>query len=161
MRCRKPVLPPLILMLGAIALPAGAQSDADVAKSFRAYIADYVASYKTDRREQVVQTSGGWSRQYFEVGSEYGIDVRKTDSLISPYVGVAEFALTMHYTAFHKTQAEAEADHRFVQSMSMEHRHTYAYQDGAWALKSREEYSSAAGKWWDCDRDGCAGEGAK
>lgn len=158
---RKLALPLVILILGATALPASAQSDADVVKSFKAYVADYVASYKTNRREHVVETSGGWSRQYFEVDPEFSIDVRKTDSLISPYLGVAEFLLTMHYTAFHKTQAESEADHSFVQSMSMKHRHTYAYQDGAWALKSREEYNSTLGGWYDCDRDGCAGKGAK
>ena len=67
----------------------------------------------------------------------------------------------MHYTAFHKTQAEAEADHNFVKSMSMKHRHTYAYQDGAWVLKSREEYNSIFGTWDDCDRGGCVGKGAK
>ena len=161
MCCRKLSFLGIVTMLSAATLTTLAQSDADVVASFKKYMTNYVASYKTDRREQVDHKSGGWSRKYFELGADYSIDVRKTDSLISPYAGFAELVLTMHSTAFHKTQVEAETDHNFIESYSMKRRNTYAYQDGGWILKSRQEYVSVLGKWSDCDHDGCIGEGAQ
>ena len=67
----------MMVISAVVSASASAQSDADAVASFRKQVADYVASYKTDRREQVEQTSGGWSRKYFEMDADYKIDVQR------------------------------------------------------------------------------------
>ena len=148
-----------------IIIPASAvlsqQSDTDIVSSFKKHLTDYVASYKTNRRDEVRETSGGWIRNYYDIDENCTVDLRKTDSLISPYVGTANFVFTMHATSFHKTKAEAEADNNFIRSQPLKHRHVYAYQDGAWVLTQREEYMAVLDEWFKCDKDGsCMGEGA-
>ncbi len=157
----------LALVVLSAAVPgahaAAAQSDADVVKSFKNYVAGYMVSYKTDRREYVGNLGGGWAKIYFEPSGDSSIDVRKTDSLVSPYMGVLEFTLIKHFTAFHKTRAEAEADNSFTQSTEARHRHTYASQDGTWVPKSRQNYVAILNEWSDCEQpsDGCLEEDAK
>ncbi len=88
-----------------------------------------------------------------------GIDVQKTTSLVSPYVGTLEFQLVQHFTAFHKTRKEAESDSDFVGSRAVTHRHTYAYQDGMWVPKIRK-YVGYSGDTYDCDEVVNTGENA-
>jgi hypothetical protein len=150
-----------LFMLTPTAAVLSQQSDADIVASFKKHLIDYVDSYKTNRRDEVRETSGGWSRNYYEIDQKYSIDLRKTDSLISPYVGTANFVFTMHSTSFHKTKAEAQADNNFIRSQLLKHRHVYAYQDGAWVLTQREEYIALLDEWFKCDKDGsCVAEGA-
>ena len=149
----------LMIIPGAAVLSQ--QSDADIVASFKKHLTDYVADYKTNRRDEVRESSGGWRRNYYEIEENYSIDLRKTDSLISPYVGTASFVFIMHSTSFHNTKAEAEADNNFISPLPLKHRHVYAYQDGAWVLTKREEYIAVLGDWFDCDKDGCIAKGAK
>ena len=148
------VVPILLLMLGTTTLVTLAQSDAEVVKSFKQYVYDYLASYKTNRRELVDKLGGGWAKMYFIPSGGLGVDVRKTDSLVSPYVGVLEFTMTRPFTAFHKTKAEAEVDNNFIQSTTTKHRHTYAFQDGAWSPTSYQCNLVGLDKWLDCEQPG-------
>jgi hypothetical protein len=159
MRYLKFVLPFLILMCGATALSTIAQSDVEVVASFKKYVTDYITSYKIDGHAQVVPVVGGkWRKQDFEPGT-YSVDVKRTNSLVSPYVGMLNFSMTMRYTADHRTRAEAEKDGNFIGSGVFLHRHVYALQDGAWVPTSRQETTSpdhANLGWWDCTRSsGC------
>jgi hypothetical protein len=98
-------------------------------------------------------------KEYFQPDqSSAGIDVQRTASLVSPYIGTLEFKLVNHYTAFHKTRKEAEADSTFVNSKAIIHKHTYAYQDGKWVPKTRkhEDY----GGMYDCDEVITVGDNA-
>jgi hypothetical protein len=140
MRLLKLAVPILLLMLGATTLVTLAQSDSDVVTSFKGYVADYVEGYKTDRREQIVQSGdamgqpvpGEWHKESFDAPQSVNIDVQKTNSLVSPYIGVLEFSLTEHNTAIHKSKDDAENDSNFIQVLVFQHRHTYAFQDGVW-----------------------------
>ena len=140
------------VVLSAGALPVNAQSDTDAVNAFKKYIAVYEDSYRTDHREQVVHSFGGWSRRYFELTTHMTIDVQKSNSLISPYLGVAIFNLTLYQTAYYPTKDAAEGDHNFIQKILFTHRHTYAYQEGVWVPTERK-YSNAGtdGNWYTCD----------
>jgi hypothetical protein len=94
---------------------------------------------------------GGWAKWSFEPVGPPNIDVRKSDSLISPYTGVCEFTLAKYYTALHKSAEEARADDKFVGEEESKHRHTYAFQDGHWVPTLRQYYYSVLDKWYDCD----------
>ena len=126
-----------------------------VVNSYKQYISNFMESYKTDNRENIFFVDGlGWRKKIFEPKTDFEIDVRATDSLISPYIGTCDFTLITHLTAFHKTKAEAEQDRVFVTENTMKHRHTYALQDDIWVPKSRQHYYAALNDWFDCNKDG-------
>jgi hypothetical protein len=92
---------------------------------------------------------GGWVKEYFEPNiSSVTFDIQRTSSLVSPYSGRLNFELLTHYTAFHKSSAEAAVDSDFTQVSSVLHKHTYAYQDGRWVPQVRR-YVSYGGE-YDC-----------
>ena|SRR5271157_1363310 len=130
-----------------------------VVSSFQQYIRNFMGSYKTDKREHVVQSPGGWRNGIHEPEPDYSIDLRYTDSLISPYIGTCEFVLVSHYTAFHKTKEDAQNDDRFVNETREKHSNTYAFQDGRWVPKSCEHYVAILGKWFEDKEDFGEGSG--
>ena len=139
----------------ATVLPAKTpQESSQVVSSFTNYIATFMASYKVDRRERVSKSSWGWTKEYYEPSGEPNIDVMRTDSLVSPYLGICEFNLVRHRTGFHSTRADATQDNTFVASDMAQHRHQYAYQNAKWVQKTREYFSNAGGKWYDCNEVG-------
>jgi hypothetical protein len=60
------------------------------------------------------------------------VDVQKTNSLVSPYIGVLEFDV-------------GDPAHAV-----MMHRHTYAYQSGTWVLQSAKQRFPSDDDWWNC-----------
>lgn len=144
----------LALSLIGITTPAWAgfeQTDQDVVAAFKKYIADYMASYGSDKRELVAHLGGGWVNEQFQPAGEPSIDVRRTDSLISPFAGTCEFTLVRSRTDFHSSESDAKSDGSFDHTDSTKHRHSYAYQDGHWVPVSREHFFPSLNKWYDCD----------
>jgi type II secretory pathway pseudopilin PulG len=146
----------LIAIVGLLACPGVPAQDQKsereaVVKSFKQYIKDYMDSYKTDKRERVQEFGAGWAKEYFAPDSNYGIDVKATDSLISPYSGVCEFTIMRRWTAYHVTKEDAEKDNNFINAQSVKHKHTYAFQEGRWVPSGRQYHSDFPYKWYDCD----------
>jgi len=165
MKCILGVLGSLIIGLlvfagSASETPARPPQEDQVVSSFQKYIADFMGSYKTDRRERVSKFGGGWAKEVYRPIGEPSIDIKKTDSLISPYVGICEFTLRRDMTAFHKTKEEAAKDNKFIQSVDAYHRHRYVYQSGKWVPKTREYRSLEEDKWYDCNEVVSFGENA-
>ena len=75
-----------------------------------------------------------WRRLYTETVSQYGFDVKVTDSLVTPYTGVLSYDEVTWFTAEHPTQNEAEQDNNFTASLKSPHTSTYGYQEGKWVL---------------------------
>lgn len=75
-----------------------------------------------------------WRRQYTGTVSQYGFDVKVTDSLVTPYTGVLSYDEVAWSTAEHPTQKEAEQDNNFTPSSKTSHTSTYGYQEGKWVL---------------------------
>lgn len=133
-----------------------------VVSSFQKYITDFMASYKTNNREMVSELGGGWAKEVYRPLGEPSIDIKKTDSLISPYVGICQFTLRADRTAFHKTKEEAAKDSKFVDSIDRDHRHRYAYKSEKWVSTAREYHTQVderidLGEWYDCNEvvDSC------
>lgn len=140
-----------VILGNCLALGQDASSDKQVVESFKEYVQRHLASYESNRRERITKLGGGWVKMYFkpDLGSA-AIDVQKTTSLVSPYIGTLEFQLVHYYTAFHTTRKEAEADFAFVNSKAITHKHSYAYQDGKWLPKTRKYTIVDYGE-WKCD----------
>jgi hypothetical protein len=122
-----------------------------VVASFKEFITKHIASYKTNRRERVLKFGGGWAKRFIEAEADYNIDIQTTTSLVSPYVGVCEFSLKEHLSMFHPNKNDALQDDKPATSTSTKHKHTYAYQDGKWVIKTRLHYSDVSDKWLDCN----------
>jgi hypothetical protein len=75
-----------------------------------------------------------WQRRYTATVSQYGFDVKVTDSLVTPYTGVLSYDEVTWLTAEHPTQKEAEQDNNFTSSLKSSHTSTYGYQEGKWVL---------------------------
>lgn len=141
----------LLILLAPSSLAGDEKAEEEAVKAFKQYVADFMGSYETGKHELAVKLDGGWVKWHFEPVGTPSIDVRKTDSLISPYAGVCEFTLAKYFTALHKSAEEAQADDKFVGSSESKHRHTYAFQEGHWVPISRQHYDSHFKSWFDCD----------
>jgi hypothetical protein len=73
-----------------------------------------------------------WRKRYTATVSEFGFDVRVTDSLVTPYTGVFSYSEVIWLTAEHPTKGDAEQDSSFTASSQSSHTLTYGYQDGKW-----------------------------
>lgn len=75
-----------------------------------------------------------WRKRYAETLSQYGFDVKVTDSLVTPYTGVLSYDEVVWLTAEHPTEKEAEQDNSFTSSLKNSQTSTYGYQEGKWVL---------------------------
>lgn len=140
-------------------------SEIDPVKSFKEYLSDHFASYDKDKREQLSNLGGGWVKEYYEPADNYKIDVKKTNSLITPFTGFCEFTIIRHYTDFHQTMKDASKDSEFIKTDKLIHRHKYGFQEGKWVVTSRKHkdpeldkieeqfnWNSSLDNWYDCDQ---------
>ena len=74
-----------------------------------------------------------WTRGYFAAISNYGFDVKQTDSLVTPFTGVLTYTDVFWATAGHATKGRAEKDDKFTAS-NKSIASNYGYQDGQWNL---------------------------
>ncbi|AYB38217.1 hypothetical protein [Brevibacillus laterosporus] len=92
--------------------------------------------------------------------NDLAYDVRKTDSLVSPYIGTISFTLNPQSTDIFNTKDEAAKDTNFIDKDSyVPHRLTYAFQNNNWILKKEEIFSDILGEWRLCKEDGSINAG--
>lgn len=126
-----------------------ASNDAEVVASFKQYVKEEVAKALATYKEgeyQVNQyehsTYSGregkkidiiWRKYRQELNSQYNLDLKKTDSLISPYVG--KVSISKNYYIYHDfpTKLEAEKDTEYMESIT-DYKFTVAYQDDQWVV---------------------------
>jgi hypothetical protein len=161
MRSRIPLVVAFAVVLGnCLVLGQDTDNEKQIVESFTRYVQQHFASYETNRRERTSKLGGGWAKSYYRPDQRSAsIDVQKTASLVSPYMGTLEFQLVRYYTAFHKTRPEAERDSAFVNSRAATHKHSYAYQNGVWVPKTRK-HVGYDGTLYDCDEVITFGENA-
>jgi hypothetical protein len=110
-----------------------------IVDSFKTYVQLRLQSYKKNPHERVSSRPSGVVRVYFEpVLATVEMDVQRNNSLVSPYVAQCNFQLVEHRTKFHESRDAAVADSTFVDSRISPHYHRYAYQDGKWIPKVRQ-----------------------
>ena len=146
------VVPALVLFNSRIAFSADdTDKEKAIVASFKKVASEHIKSYEKENRERLALLGGGWVKEKYEAQDKYEIDVEATKSLISPYIGTFEFSLKAKITNFHSTKEDAQKDNNFVKSTFLKHKHTYAYQDDKWVVKSRKHYDDFFHKWNDCD----------
>ena len=141
----------------------------DPVLSFKQTVEEFLKLYKQSKHEGIFHVKGfedsfaqdsiraGWRKDYSELVSDaYSVDVRKTDSLVSPYIGTLDFDTKMYVSNLQDSEDAARETQIFTDTASVHHhRHSYAYQDGAWVVKSRKQINKDVPEadWEDC-KDG-------
>jgi hypothetical protein len=130
--------------------------EADVVKSFKENVSSLMARYEADKHERIeFDYCGtgierpGYIRASYEPNTLYAVDVRKTDSLVSPYVGILLIEWNKHYSDCEETQEKAQAQSRLGHFGSLKYRYTYAFQDGKW-VPTNHEVQGSSGMWESC-----------
>jgi hypothetical protein len=75
-----------------------------------------------------------WRKRYTATVSEFGFDVRLTDSLVTPYTGVFSYSEEIWLTPEHATKEDAAHDYNFALFSSPSMTETYGLQEGKWVL---------------------------
>jgi hypothetical protein len=154
------------------------KSEQAIVKSFKQFAAELIGRYGATNNESIQHWQmppcetpedlqgmlkagvlpSQWEEQHphfrkgrYEPSTDYAVDVRKTDSLISPYVGIIEFHWLGRYGACAKTPEEAQASPVSDKvEYGVKYRYTFAFQDGAWVPQGREIGGADPDKWTDC-----------
>lgn len=130
-----------------------------IVDSFKEKIDADLQSHKSTKevwsQDQSEYVAAGWYGEKDDLPTSYSINVEKTQSLVSPYLGTAEFPVTGNVSYPMNSREEALNATQFKTSYTINHRLTYAYQNGSWVLKSEKcfDYAiTADGKvWGDCN----------
>jgi hypothetical protein len=99
------------------------------------------------------QGGKGWAKQKAKlVDLEY--DVKKTDSLVTPYIGIVQFSLVLEQSPFYASEDEAVKSVELDSGVTLKSpkcRVTYAFQEDQWIAKRYERLSWLNDKWEDVD----------
>jgi len=138
---------PLVVLFALAAAPMGftqtgaSERDA-VVNSFKEFARDYMQKWNAKNTPiQMLSVERGnsktkflWTRIYDDPVENYDIDVKATDSLVSPYIGILKFTSVGHGNGPHTSREAAEKDQKF-QVVSSAERLEFNYQDGKWVAK--------------------------
>jgi hypothetical protein len=141
------------------------KAEQQAVRSFKQYISDLMTRYKADNHQRIerpvrCQVRGkphGYVKGTHEPGADYTFDVRKTDSLVTPYIGILELRWRDHYSECQETREKAEAQSELPDGNLLKYRYTYGFQDGKWIPQGREIGSFTAEgnefRWESCSKE--------
>lgn len=136
----------LLWTLGQVSCHKGPQKpEAEkLVDSFKAKVEADLLSHKS-RKDVWPQTEtkyeeAGWYLVQVEAPDTFSMNVEKTDSIVSPYLGTAEFPVTGNVSYPKNSKEEALEATEFKSSYAIKHKLTYAYQSGEWVFKSEQCY---------------------
>jgi len=138
----------VLALLAHSAYGAAESVDQQAVKTFKGYVTELMSRYKAEKHVRVEATpicgtldAPGFVKAAYKVSSDYKIDVRMTDSLISPYIGIVEFQWKEQYSDCENSPEQAAAQKNLSHLShpdSLKYRYTYAFQDGKWVPADRE-----------------------
>ena len=95
-------------------------SESSVLSSFQTIVTKYLESIESDSRilvyyvepNSLIKSTGGWIKSKCSI-AESSFDVQKTNSLVSPFIGIINYKLYIHTTKYNLTQEKAKEDDNF------------------------------------------------
>lgn len=143
-------------------LPVFAADDAQVVSSFKQYVSDILtqvnATYEGNNYriayiplDAVTKRPGYWIKIKRTIDPTYNIDVQKSNSLISPYIGTLEVNTTNVFYKGYPNQQDAEATDAIDHTTGDNYKFTIAFQDEKWVVTDSKEFSTLLGKWFATD----------
>lgn len=151
----------LFLLISTFVSVAAASEDTDAVNSFKQYASDNVLKIKETYKGNHYRVSyiqkdnypnsppAYWLKISSDVDSNYKIDVQKTTSLISPYIGTLEITRNNVFYRHAATRelAEITTDIDKV-TTDVTYKFTVAFQDGNWNVTSAVMYDPFLGRWF-------------
>ena len=138
------VLSATIILLTPYAL-GDEKAEQDAVKMFKQHVSSLISKYNAEKHVRVeysplcgTTNPHGYLKASYEADLHYKLDVRRTDSLITPYVGILGLRWNERYSECRKTGEEAQTQSDFPHSDFLDYRYTYGYQDGKWIPQDRE-----------------------
>ena len=148
-----------------------AATEQEVVDEFKQLAKEHIESFKADNEKITFmprETFGRsnytaearWIKDKYIIHNDYQFDVQKTNSLISPYTGVLIFKLDRYVVLSYISKDDVEKNdyEPFNLNNQTEHKHTYAFQDGKWVVKERQQHDplstlSGMHEWRNCGND--------
>jgi hypothetical protein len=149
------------LLFGSFVFAQDQKTEQESVKKFKQYTSDLMAKYKAEKHERTEHAvycpnlgpgATGYVKAAYEPDAGYTIDVRKTDSLITPYIGILKLQWNKRYSDCEDTREKAQAQSNLSHPDSLEYRYTYGFQDGEWVSQGREigNVTSEGIQWESC-----------
>lgn len=125
----------VLLLAAAAAGAATAGAGDDPARQFAAFASAAAARSARVRVVYFNPRFKGWAKAWYEVGDPR-IDVRKTDSLLTPVLGLVDLSMVPRQTTFAASKAAAEQLDQPIPRPGPARRVTlrYAYRDRTWSF---------------------------
>lgn len=128
-------------------------NEQEVINSFKAFVADLVAPVEATYNKGYYTVLDG-SNGYFKTSSHsltYTYDIKKTDSVMYPYLGILEVSNKTNFYKHYATEIEARNafDVDFVSEDRQ--RNIYKYDNGKWIKKESYYFFEYDGTWKQAD----------
>lgn len=146
---KKLLIVTLMLLFVITGIAYAEPSDSEVVSAFKQYVSDEVTraiasyepgSYQVKQHVITSVSSNGtkktivWRKGIDELHPKYTIDVKKNNSLISPYIGTMEIEKTYYAYEDCPTKEEAEKSTKEMWRNKYKCRFELAYQDNKWVV---------------------------
>jgi len=127
--------------------PIAAQRTADPVSLLKALLKDRQARVAAASPVYFNKHTKGWAKRKMSL-DDIIYDVQKTNSLVTPYLGIVNFKVYLRQTPFFPTGEEAKASGSFGEADDGRAcRATYGFQEGKWTLK-KCEYHVVDDQWF-------------
>lgn len=113
------------------------QSSVDIVKSFNSFTTAFVKATNDEEPVEAVAVDG--KRKFSLKIDKYGVDLRRTESLISPFLGLMQFT------------APLRRDEKPVGTATF--RLTFSFQSAKWVLVQIEVQALDGSRWYSDDKD--------
>ena len=135
-----------LLLIMTYCLPTYA-NEQEIVNSFKAFVADLVAPVEATYGNGYYEVIDG-SEGYFKTrnyGFTYTYDIKKSDSVMFPYIGILEVSNKTNFTKTYATEAEARNAFDIDFISEDRQKYIYKYDNGKWIGKVA--YYELKGQW--------------
>lgn len=148
----------LLMFIIGTNLCLAAPTDAEIVISFKQYISDnmnkVLATYNGEHFSVIYSDSyKDWFKTRDDIDSNYKIDIKKTDSLLYPYVGTLEVNKRIAFYQHRDSKESAANDTNINRYVTETYRFTIAYQDNQWVVTDSKINNNLIDKWYDWSKD--------
>lgn len=142
----------LLSMLLLIGGASGAYASEDAVPKFERLVKEAVQATDSTRPVYLNKSKQLWAKRKLTTG-EVSYDVKKTDSLVNPIVGIVTFNLIVEQSDFFPTKEKAEASTALNEGIRIAFKValTYHLKNGAWAFAKGSQQGQGIKQWFDFD----------
>jgi len=135
---KKILLLTIMLLLTLSNIGFADPSESEILASFKQYVSDEVgtalSTYEVDKYKMRKSSEGRWYKTTSSLNPNYSMDIKKTNSLMSPYMGILEVSQVDSNYSEYLSKEMAETDTILYDSNKTTYKFIIAYQDNKWVI---------------------------